>query len=85
MPGQTLGCEDSDLHPRRHPSSARRTTRKAQALGMSRSEFFTRAVARYLDELDAESITEQIDLARPPALTAKTIPVVTPSPADGGS
>ena len=40
-----------------------RATRKAQALGMSRSEFFTRAAARYLDELDAESVTEQIDLA----------------------
>ena len=40
-----------------------RATRKAQALGMSRSEFFTRAAARYLDELEAESITEQIDLA----------------------
>ncbi len=40
-----------------------RATRKAQALGMSRSEFFSRAAARYLDELDAESVTEQIDLA----------------------
>ena len=30
---------------------------------MSRSEFFTRAAARYLDELDAESLTHQIDLA----------------------
>ena len=40
-----------------------RATRKAEALGMSRSEFFTRAAARYLDELDAESVTEQIDLA----------------------
>jgi hypothetical protein len=40
-----------------------RATRKAQDLGMSRSEFFTRAAARYLDELDAESVTEQIDLA----------------------
>ena len=40
-----------------------RATRKAQILGMSRSEFFTRAAARYLDELDAESVTQQIDLA----------------------
>jgi hypothetical protein len=30
---------------------------------MSRSEFFTRAAARYLDELDAESLTHQIDEA----------------------
>jgi len=28
---------------------------------MSRSEFFTRAAARYLDELDAQSVTIQID------------------------
>jgi len=38
-----------------------RATHKAQALGMSRSEFFTRAAARYLDELDAQSVTIQID------------------------
>lgn len=30
---------------------------------MSRSEFFARAAARYLDELDAESVTRQIDEA----------------------
>lgn len=40
-----------------------RATRRARSLGMSRSEFFTRAAARYLDELDAESVTAQIDLA----------------------
>ena len=28
---------------------------------MSRSEFFARAVQRYLDELDAQSLTGQID------------------------
>lgn len=28
---------------------------------MSRSEFFCRAASRYLDDLDAESITRQID------------------------
>jgi hypothetical protein len=39
-----------------------RATNKAQALGMSRSEFFTRAAVRYLDELDASSVAEQIDL-----------------------
>ncbi len=38
-----------------------RATHKAQALGMSRSEFFTRAATRYLDELDAASVTDQID------------------------
>jgi hypothetical protein len=30
---------------------------------MSRSEFFARAAERYLDELDAESLTGQIDTA----------------------
>jgi metal-responsive CopG/Arc/MetJ family transcriptional regulator len=40
-----------------------RASRRAQDLGMSRSEFFSRAAARYLDELDSESITRQVDLA----------------------
>jgi len=40
-----------------------KATRRARDLGMSRSEFFARAAARYLDELDAESVTRQIDLA----------------------
>ncbi|MGV8965236.1 MAG: CopG family transcriptional regulator [Cellulomonas sp.] len=39
-----------------------KATRRAHDLGMSRSEFFARAAARYLDELDAESVTRQIDL-----------------------
>ncbi len=40
-----------------------RASRRAHDLGMSRSEFFSRAAARYLDELEAESLTEQIDTA----------------------
>jgi hypothetical protein len=40
-----------------------KASRRAHDLGMSRSEFFSRAAARYLDELDAESLTHQIDLA----------------------
>lgn len=40
-----------------------RVSRRALALGMSRSEFFSRAAQRYLDQLDAESLTEQIDSA----------------------
>jgi metal-responsive CopG/Arc/MetJ family transcriptional regulator len=35
----------------------------AAALGMSRSEFFTRAVRRYIEHLDAESLTGRINLA----------------------
>jgi predicted DNA-binding protein len=40
-----------------------RVSRRASDLGMSRSEFFTRAAQRYLDELDTQSLTEQIDIA----------------------
>lgn len=36
-------------------------SRRAFTLGMSRSEFFTRAAQRYLEQLDAESLTRQID------------------------
>ncbi len=38
-----------------------RASKRAKGLGMSRSEFFSRAAARYLDELDSESLTQQID------------------------
>lgn len=38
-----------------------RASKQAGALGMSRSEFFARAAERYLDELDSESLTKQID------------------------
>ena len=40
-----------------------RASRRANDLGMSRSEFFARAAGSYLDELDATSVTEQIDAA----------------------
>jgi len=40
-----------------------RVSRTASDLGMSRSEFFARAAQRYLDELDAESLTGQINSA----------------------
>jgi len=40
-----------------------RASRRANDLGMSRSEFFARAADRYLDELDATSVTKQIDAA----------------------
>lgn len=38
-------------------------TRRAHELGMSRSEFFSIAARRYLDDLDRQSITEQVDEA----------------------
>ena len=34
---------------------------RAHDLGMSPSEFFSWAAARYLDELDSESVTAEID------------------------
>jgi predicted DNA-binding protein len=40
-----------------------RVSRRASDLGMSRSEFFTRAAQRYLDELEVQSLTGQIDRA----------------------
>ncbi len=40
-----------------------RVARRASDLGVSRSEFFARAAQRYLDELDAQSLTGQIDSA----------------------
>lgn len=38
-------------------------TKRARELGMSRSEFFSRAARKYLDELSRESLTHQIDQA----------------------
>ncbi|MGH3492468.1 MAG: CopG family transcriptional regulator [Sciscionella sp.] len=40
-----------------------RASRRARDLGLSRSEFFARAADSYLDELDAHSVTKQIDAA----------------------
>lgn len=40
-----------------------RVTRRAGQLGISRSELFARAAGYYLDALDADSTTQQIDSA----------------------
>ena len=40
-----------------------RVTQSAEELGMSRSEFFARAAVAYLNELDARSLTAQINAA----------------------
>jgi metal-responsive CopG/Arc/MetJ family transcriptional regulator len=40
-----------------------RVERQARELGVSRSEFYTRAAERWLDALDDEHATEQIDRA----------------------
>ena len=58
--GYTLGMKTAISVP---DETFEKASRRAHDLGMSRSEFFSRAAARYLDELDAESVTRQIDLA----------------------
>ena len=40
-----------------------RATKKSKELGISRSEFFARAARSYLNQLAAQSLTEQIDEA----------------------
>jgi hypothetical protein len=40
-----------------------RVERRAAELGISRSEFYATAAARYLDQLDGETLTRQIDEA----------------------
>lgn len=40
-----------------------RVEQHAKQLGLSRSEFFARAAARWSDELDEENLTEAIDAA----------------------
>ena len=60
IPGYTHGVKTAISVP---DETFDRVSRRAVALGMSRSEFFARAAQRYLDELDAESLTSQIDSA----------------------
>jgi predicted DNA-binding protein len=40
-----------------------RAEAQAHALGMSRSEFVTRAIQHYLEDLEKGSLTQQIDAA----------------------
>ena len=60
IPGYTLVVKTAISVP---DETFEKASRRAQDLGMSRSEFFSRAAARYLDELDTESVTRQIDAA----------------------
>ena len=60
IPGYTSGVKTAISLP---DETFDRVSRRAAALGMSRSEFFARAAQRYLDELDAESLTSQVDRA----------------------
>lgn len=60
IPGYTLGMKTAISVP---DETFEKASRRAHDLGVSRSEFFSRAAIRYLDELDAASITRQIDQA----------------------
>jgi hypothetical protein len=60
IPGYTTGVKTAISVPN---DTYERATKRAQDLGMSRSEFFSRAAARYLDELDRQSVTHRIDRA----------------------
>jgi metal-responsive CopG/Arc/MetJ family transcriptional regulator len=40
-----------------------RAEQRARTLGITRSQFYTQAAQRYLEQLDAESLTRQIDAA----------------------
>lgn len=60
IPGYTLGVKTAISVP---DETFEKATRRAASLGMSRSEFFTRAARHYLEQLDAESLTRQIDAA----------------------
>lgn len=58
IPGYTIGMKTAISLP---DETFNRASHRAKALGMSRSEFFARAADRYLDELDATSVTKQIN------------------------
>jgi metal-responsive CopG/Arc/MetJ family transcriptional regulator len=60
IPGYTDGVKTAISLP---DATFERASRRASELGMSRSEFFARAAQRYLDELDSQSLTGQIDTA----------------------
>lgn len=60
IPGYTLGMKTAISLP---DETFDRASRRAKELGMSRSEFFARAAVHYLDELDAKSLTAQMDAA----------------------
>jgi antitoxin MazE6 len=60
IPGYTSGMKTAISLP---DDTFEQATRRAEELGMSRSEFFARAAHRYLDELNAASLTQQIDEA----------------------
>jgi Arc/MetJ family transcription regulator len=60
IPGYTASVKTAISVP---DETFEQATRQAAELGISRSEFFARAARRYLDELAARSLTQQVDEA----------------------
>ena len=60
LPGYTIKVKTAISVP---DETFEQATRKAAELGISRSEFFSRAARRYLDELASRSLTEQVNAA----------------------
>ena len=60
IPGYTLRVKTAISIP---DQIFRRAEEQAALLGVSRSEFFATAVRRYLDVLEAESLTSRINIA----------------------
>jgi antitoxin MazE6 len=58
LPGYTEGMKTAISVP---DDTFDQATKQAAELGISRSEFFTRAARRYLDELASRSLTEQVN------------------------
>jgi antitoxin MazE6 len=64
IPGYTKGMKTAISLP---DDTYEQATRQAEALGISRSEFFARAARNYLDQLASRSLTLQINEALRPA------------------
>jgi metal-responsive CopG/Arc/MetJ family transcriptional regulator len=60
IPGYTQGMKTAISLP---DDTYEQATRQAEALGISRSEFFARAARSYLDQLASRSLTQQINEA----------------------
>jgi metal-responsive CopG/Arc/MetJ family transcriptional regulator len=60
IPGYTKGVKTAISLP---DDTYEQATKQAAKLGISRSEFFARAARSYLDELAANSLTQQINEA----------------------
>ena len=58
IPGYTIWVKTAISVP---DDTFERASTQAAELGISRSEFFSRAARRYLDELASSSLTEQVN------------------------